>query len=46
VITDVPPQTRVDNSGRVVPIQKGDIIGQAGSQEQKSELGGGTSTSP
>jgi hypothetical protein len=46
VITDVPPQTRVDNSGRVVPIHKGDIIGQAGSQEQKSELGGGTSTSP
>jgi hypothetical protein len=46
VITDVPPQTRVDDSGKVVPIRKGDIIGQAGSQEQKSELGGGTSTSP
>jgi hypothetical protein len=46
VITAVPPQTRVDDSGKVVPIRKGDIIGQAGSQEQKSELGGGTSTSP
>jgi hypothetical protein len=43
VITDVPPQTRVDDSGRVVPIGKGDIIGQAGTPEQKSELGGGTS---
>jgi hypothetical protein len=46
VITDVPPQTRVDDSGRVVPIKKGDIIGQAGTPKQKSELGGGTSTSP
>jgi hypothetical protein len=49
VISDVPPQTRVDDSGKVVPIQKGDIIGQAGSQEQKSELpggSGGTSTNP
>jgi hypothetical protein len=46
VITAVPPQTRVDDSGKVVPIRKGDIIGQAGGQEQKSELGGGTSTSP
>ena len=47
VISDVPPQTRVDDSGRVVPIQKGDIIGQAGTGQQKSELGGGeTSTSP
>ena len=47
VISDVPPQTRVDDSGRVVPIQKGDIIGQAGTGRQKSELGGGeTSTSP
>jgi hypothetical protein len=47
VITDVPPRTRVDDSGRVVPIQKGDIIGQAGTERQKSELGQGeTATSP
>ena len=46
VISAAPPQTRVDDSGKVVPIQKGDIIGQAGTEEQKSELGGGTSTSP
>jgi hypothetical protein len=48
VISDVPPQTRVDDSGKVVPIRKGDIIGQAGTEEQKGELGGGgeTSTSP
>jgi hypothetical protein len=47
VITDVPPQTRVDDSGRVVPIQKSDIIGQAGTERQKSELGQGeTATSP
>jgi hypothetical protein len=37
-ITDVPPQTRVDESGKVVPIQKGDIIGQAGSNEQRAEV--------
>jgi hypothetical protein len=47
VISDVPPQTRVDDSGKVVPIQEGDIIGQAGTERQKSELGGGeTATSP
>jgi hypothetical protein len=47
VISDVPPQTRVDDAGNVVPIQKGDIIGQAGTEQQKSELGGGeTATSP
>ncbi len=46
VISAAPPQTRVDDSGKVVPIKKGDIIGQAGTEEQKSELGGGTSTSP
>jgi hypothetical protein len=40
-ISDVPPQTRVDDSGNVVPIQKGDIIGQAGSEQQRSEVGGG-----
>ena len=37
-ITDVPPQTRVDESGKVVPIQKDDIIGQAGSEEQRTEV--------
>jgi hypothetical protein len=47
VISDVPPQTRVDDSGKVVPIQKGDIIGQAGTEQQKGELGAGeTATSP
>jgi hypothetical protein len=39
-ISTTPPQTRVDNSGRVVPINPSDIIGQAGNQEQKSELKG------
>jgi hypothetical protein len=39
-ISSAPPQTRVDDSGRVVPINPGDIVGQAGSQEQKSELNG------
>ena len=38
-ITDVPPQTRVTDDGKVVPIKKSDIIGQAGSPEQKKELG-------
>lgn len=38
VITDEPPQTRVDDKGNVVPIKPGDIIGQAGSDQQKSEL--------
>ncbi len=37
-ITNVPPQTRVDDSGKVVPIEKGDIIGQAGTEDQKGEL--------
>jgi hypothetical protein len=48
VISDVPPQTRVNDAGEVVPIQQGDIIGQAGTRQQKSELGGGsgTATSP
>jgi hypothetical protein len=46
VISDVPPQTRVDDSGNVVPIQKGDIIGQAGTEQQKGELGGGSSETP
>ena len=38
-ITDAPPQTRVNDAGKVVPIKQGDIIGQAGSEEQKQELG-------
>jgi hypothetical protein len=37
-ITPVPPQTRVTDDGKVVPIRKSDIIGQAGSQEQRQEL--------
>jgi hypothetical protein len=39
-ISNAPPQTRVDDSGKVVPINPSDIVGQAGNQEQKSELGG------
>jgi hypothetical protein len=39
-ISSAPPQTRVNDSGKVVPIKPGDIIGQAGNQEQKSELNG------
>jgi hypothetical protein len=39
-ISTAPPQTRVDDSGKVVPINPGDIIGQAGNQEQKNELNG------
>jgi hypothetical protein len=46
-ISTAPPQTRVNDAGQVVPISPSDIIGQAGNQKQKSELGGsGTSTSP
>jgi hypothetical protein len=46
-ISTAPPQTEVNDSGQVVPIKPGDIVGQAGSRQQKSELGGsGTSTSP
>ncbi len=46
-ISTAPPQTEVDSAGRVVPITPGDIVGQAGNQKQKSELGGpGTTTSP
>jgi hypothetical protein len=41
-ISDVPPQTRVDDNGKVVPIKPGDIIGQAGSKEQRNEVGGGS----
>ena len=39
-ISSAPPQTRVDDSGKVVPINPSDIIGQAGNKEQKSELNG------
>jgi hypothetical protein len=39
-ISSAPPQTRVNDSGQVVPIKPSDIIGQAGSQKQKSELNG------
>jgi hypothetical protein len=39
-ISSAPPQTRVDDSGKVVPIRPGDIIGEAGNQQQKSELNG------
>jgi hypothetical protein len=39
VITDVPPQTRVTESGKVVPIKPSDIVGKAGSQQQKQEVG-------
>jgi hypothetical protein len=47
-ISSAPPQTRVNNEGKVVPIKPSDIIGQAGNQKQKTELGnsGKTSTSP
>lgn len=40
-ITNVPPQTRVDDSGKVVPIGKNDLIGKAGSDKQRSEVGQG-----
>jgi hypothetical protein len=39
-ISSTPPQTRVNDAGQVVPIKPSDIIGQAGNQEQKSELKG------
>ena len=37
-ITARPPQTRVTDDGKVVPIRKSDIIGQAGSEQQQQEL--------
>jgi len=46
VISNTPPQTRVDDSGKVVPIKPSDIIGQAGTGKQQEELGGGTETTP
>jgi hypothetical protein len=39
-ISSAPPQTRVNNAGQVVPIKPSDVIGQAGNQQQKSELKG------
>jgi len=39
-ISSAPPQTRVNDAGQVVPIKPSDVIGQAGSQQQKSELNG------
>jgi hypothetical protein len=39
-ISSAPPQTRVDDSGKVVPITPGDIIGQAGTNQQKSQVQG------
>jgi hypothetical protein len=39
-ISSAPPQTRVDNSGKVVPISPSDIIGQAGTKQQKSQVQG------
>jgi hypothetical protein len=39
-ISSAPPQTRVNDAGQVVPIKPSDVIGQAGSQAQKSELNG------
>jgi hypothetical protein len=40
-VSDVPPQTRVDASGKVVPIKPSDIIGQAGTAQQRGEVGSG-----
>jgi hypothetical protein len=39
-ISSAPPQTRVNDSGQVVPIKPSDVIGQAGNPQQKSELNG------
>lgn len=33
-ISDAPPQTRVNDSGEVVPVKPGDVIGQAGGSQQ------------
>jgi hypothetical protein len=43
-ISNVPPQTRVNDAGQVVPITPSDITGQAGTAEQKKELGGANTT--
>ena len=39
-ISSAPPQTRVNDAGQVVPIKPSDVVGQAGSQQQKSEVNG------
>jgi hypothetical protein len=39
-ISSAPPQTRVNDAGQVVPIKPSGIVGQAGNQQQKSELKG------
>jgi len=39
-ISSAPPQTRVNDAGQVVPIKPSDIIGQAGTQQQKNQLNG------
>jgi hypothetical protein len=39
-ISSAAPQTRVDDSGKVVPINPSDIIGQAGTKQQKSQVQG------
>jgi hypothetical protein len=39
-ISGEPPQTRVNEAGEVVRISPSDVIGQAGSGQQKSELNG------
>jgi hypothetical protein len=39
-ISSAPPQTQVNDSGQVVPIKPCSVLGQAGSQKQKSELKG------
>jgi hypothetical protein len=43
-ISSAPPQTEVNDAGKVVPINPNDIVGQAGTQKQKSELGGSSTT--
>jgi hypothetical protein len=46
-ISTAPPQTRVNDSGQVVPIKPSNTVGQSGNAGQKSKPGGsGTSTSP
>jgi hypothetical protein len=39
-ISSVPPQTQVTDSGKVVPINPNSTLGQAGTKQQKSEVGG------
>jgi hypothetical protein len=39
-ISSAPPQTQVTDSGKVVPIKPNSTFGQAGTKQQKSEVGG------